>query len=307
MKKIQNMTFQIVKRSDGLMFCGKNINGKSLLNDEPVNPGEILASLSNFYGDLTSSENTVRDLFIIKTKINNSYFANISEQLNKFYGQIVADIILVDLWNYFESNEKNIYSAIPIIGELRSECFFAFIFVGKILMNNLLDLKEKEFLADLSDLAHEDRCSEIRYDIQPRYVENKLYIDEIFYTKKCHEVILLTCISAIQSGINIKLCFNCHKAFIPLTRSDEIYCNNFFKGNKTCKQIGYEAKINNDEFLKAYRTAYKTKNAFKNRNLKNNPHAEEQFNNWVKQAKEELGKAQAGDIALDEFRHWLKS
>lgn len=123
--------------------------------------------------------------------------------------------------------------------------------------------------------------------------------------------ILDLCIASLQcifnEGYIIRKCKNCGKYFIPTTRSDEIYCDNVFKGNRTCKQIGYEQKINNDEFMKAYRTAYKTKNAFKNRNKLNNTHAEENFEKWVIQAKEKLKYAQNGNILIDDFKEWLKS
>ena len=40
------------------------------------------------------------------------------------------------------------------------------------------------------------------------------------------------------------------KVFIPISRSDEIYCDRIFKNNKTCKQLGYTEKAR-DEYQKA--------------------------------------------------------
>lgn len=108
---------------------------------------------------------------------------------------------------------------------------------------------------------------------------------------------------AIQSKVLVKECANCNKLFIPASRSDEIYCDRIFQGNRTCKQVGYE---NKNEFIKAYRTAYKTRNAIKNRNIKNNPHAEKDFKEWVYSAKVKLEEAQRGEISFEEFKKWLK-
>ena len=110
----------------------------------------------------------------------------------------------------------------------------------------------------------------------------------------------------LKNKIAVNKCQNCGKFFVPSSRSDEIYCDNIFKDGKTCKQIGYERKVNKDEYKKAYRTAYKTKNAAKNRKLKKSPTAEDDFKEWVSEAKKKLEKAKAGEITLEEFKRWLK-
>ncbi len=110
----------------------------------------------------------------------------------------------------------------------------------------------------------------------------------------------------IKTKIQINKCANCGKYFVPYSKSSEIYCSNPYKGNRTCKQIGYENKIKSDEFMKVYRTAYKTKNATKNRNIANNTHAGEYFNEWVTKAKQKLEEAKAGKISLEKFKEWLK-
>ena len=54
----------------------------------------------------------------------------------------------------------------------------------------------------------------------------------------------------IENNIMLKKCENCGKYFYPASRSDEKYCNNVLKNGKTCRQLGYEIKVNNDELLK---------------------------------------------------------
>lgn len=114
-------------------------------------------------------------------------------------------------------------------------------------------------------------------------------------------------------------CENCGKPFIPSVRSDEIYCNRIFKNDRTCKQVGYENKINSDEVMKSYRNAYKSKNAFKNRIIRKkamiqalrdasseNIKSEIEFKEWVCEAKNKMKQCQNGVITLEEFKEWLK-
>lgn len=101
--------------------------------------------------------------------------------------------------------------------------------------------------------------------------------------------------------IKINICENCGKYFVPYIKSNEKYCNNLFRGNKTCKQVGYE----NSDLIKVYRTAYKTRNAFKNRNIKNKPRVAEDFREWADEAKKMLEEAKNDKITFKEFKEWL--
>ncbi len=111
----------------------------------------------------------------------------------------------------------------------------------------------------------------------------------------------------VEHNIIFKKCENCGKYFCPSSRSDEKYCNNVFKNGKTCRQLGYEIKISNDELLKTYRSAYKTANGWKNRNKNNVKDVDALFDNWHKSAKEKLRQAQNGDISIDDYKQWFKN
>lgn len=58
----------------------------------------------------------------------------------------------------------------------------------------------------------------------------------------------------------IKQCKNCGKYFIPKNLRDIKYCDNIFKDNKTCKQIGkeisYKNSLKEDKLLDMYRKRY---------------------------------------------------
>lgn len=109
----------------------------------------------------------------------------------------------------------------------------------------------------------------------------------------------------IQYNIPVNVCQNCGKLFIPKHKVSEIYCDNVYKNNKTCGQVGYENKLNRDEILKAYRTAYKTQNAKKHRNHHISD-IEKRFKKWHMEAKNKLADTQEGKMTLDDFNKWLK-
>jgi len=58
----------------------------------------------------------------------------------------------------------------------------------------------------------------------------------------------------------IKKCKNCGKYFIPKSLKETKYCNNKYKDNKTCKQIGkeitYKNSLKKDKLLDMYRKRY---------------------------------------------------
>lgn len=133
-------------------------------------------------------------------------------------------------------------------------------------------------------------------------ITDGIYVNDGYDFVNLHEFLQFAVIKVFTSKTLIKECANCGKLFRPSSRSDEIYCDRVVnQGTRTCKQVGYE---NKNESIKAYRTAYKTKNAMKNRY--NNICAENAFKNWVYAAKIKLEKSQNGIITLEEFKKWLK-
>ena len=110
----------------------------------------------------------------------------------------------------------------------------------------------------------------------------------------------------IANGMHIRRCKNCGHYFVPLNRSDEQYCYRVQPNGKMCRELDYESKINADELLTIYRTAYKTHNARKRRNLNNHTNAEQEFREWVTFAKRLLERAKAGELSVDEFQDLIK-
>lgn len=83
------------------------------------------------------------------------------------------------------------------------------------------------------------------------------------------------------------------------------YVITFIKIGKTCKELSYEIKLQNDEITKTYRNAYKTQNAKKQRN-KHIPDIENKFKNWVSNAQKQKQLCTDKVISLEDFKQWLK-
>lgn len=105
----------------------------------------------------------------------------------------------------------------------------------------------------------------------------------------------------------LKRCKNCGKYF--LTDNSRIYyCNNFFKGFQTCKDIGNQIaqriKQENDKVYGKYRKIYAKKAML----VKRNPDIEvykSDYENWKKEAKEFMDAIRNEQKTYEEFDKWL--
>lgn len=111
----------------------------------------------------------------------------------------------------------------------------------------------------------------------------------------------------VKNDYPISVCQNCGKFFVPYKRNDAKYCSHIFKDNKTCRELAFEIKVENDDVLRLYRKIYKTKNAWKNRNKKNSPNAEKAFDEWHKSAKQKVDDFNARKISKEECMTWLEN
>lgn len=128
---------------------------------------------------------------------------------------------------------------------------------------------------------------------------------EVYSFKSYHDFVLFVIYRAASSNIHFNQCKNCDRYFVPTAKSNEIYCTRIYRNNKTCRDIGYENSIQSDAISKAYRNAYKTQNAKKQRN-KDIPNIDEQFSEWVSSAREMYKLCKDNKIKLDKFSKWLK-
>jgi len=146
----------------------------------------------------------------------------------------------------------------------------------------------------------------IKYDVKPGYKNGELLFCDMYIVDSSRAILKLELISAYRDKTNIKQCENCGKYFIPAIRSDEIYCDNIFKNKRTCKQLGYENKLQADGILREYRKIYKTQNARKRRNS-HIQNIDKRFKQWADYAKVQRDKCQSEEITVDEMKALISS
>lgn len=110
----------------------------------------------------------------------------------------------------------------------------------------------------------------------------------------------------ISANTKIRRCKNCGKYFVPLNRSDELYCCRVQENGKMCRELNYGAKIDTDDLLSIYRVAYKTHNARKQRNKNNHANAEQEFRAWVDYARGLLDQAKNGELSIEQYAELIK-
>lgn len=131
----------------------------------------------------------------------------------------------------------------------------------------------------------------------------------------CEDLVKCSLLEMSKHNIAVKKCANCGKYFIPLNRSDTIYCDNLAPQDKTktCKKYGaekqYQENLKNNEAMGLYRKIYMSKQMLAKRNpdikdyadsfeifktqskqwkvgIKDNTKTEEEYVEWLKAVKE---------------------
>lgn len=169
------------------------------------------------------------------------------------------------------------------------------------IQNNIHALTEELVINKHSYDQNEELECNIIYNIN--FFQGKLV--EFYEIESIEPFCLFVISKLLYSGILIKKCDNCQDFFVPVDPR-EVYCDKVHPNGRTCKQMGYENKINSDEIMKEYRRVYKTKNAYKNRN-KNIPYIENNFKQWKYAAKNNMELCKSGEITLEEFKEWLNT
>jgi ribosomal protein L31 len=133
---------------------------------------------------------------------------------------------------------------------------------------------------------------------------NKGDVFLFFETKDVENVVLFDLYKSAELHIKPKRCKNCGKAFLPATRSDEIYCRNEYKNGRTCSQIAFEIKSKENPFYTEYRKAYKTMKARAAR-ASDNKRFKEKISQWAKKAAaKQIEFERLGDI--DGYKAWIE-
>lgn len=111
--------------------------------------------------------------------------------------------------------------------------------------------------------------------------------------------------------IVVKKCNNCGKFFIPVAKTNEIFCDNVFGNtNKTCKQVGsaiaYNNKLKKDDAQRKYRSTYSNWCML----IKRYPDIESyklNFEVWKKEANKFKSDIRNKTSTNEEFLEWLET
>lgn len=134
---------------------------------------------------------------------------------------------------------------------------------------------------------------------------------EAFEISNVVDVVLLSLFHLIQERTAIRRCANCKKLFVPLVRSDAIYCDRPSPqdSKKTCKEYGskvlwYENVVN-DDVAKLARNIYCAKQMLAKRNP-DKPEYAEMFEYFKAEKKKWEQEVKVGEKTRDEFMEWLR-
>lgn len=134
---------------------------------------------------------------------------------------------------------------------------------------------------------------------------------EVFEVSNAVDAVLLSLFHLIQERVAVKKCANCGKFFVPLARSDAIYCDRLAPqdNTKTCKEYGskvlwYEHVIN-DDVAKLARNVYSAKQMLAKRNS-DKPEYMEMFEYFKQEKKKWEEQVKAGTKTREEYANWLK-
>lgn len=270
----------------------------------PVTPLDVLL----FFANLSEKEDVkqrISDLCV------DCFSGDMCDQddLSKFE-TCASNIIPCDYVKFFEIIIKSIAGGSSpvdtrlIIGEIERICD-----LSKIQADLLSDpagfteggrQKKDALVSLLSATNYHNIAFDMQYHPILGYCGEKFTFVNAFLLTDVLSTINLASLIALKEDKIIRKCKNCGEYFSPKARSDELYCSKININGKTCKEVGYDNKVKDDDVLRTYRKIYKTQNARKQRN-QHKKNIEEKFGTWKNFAKEQLKACQNGEITLKEF------
>ena len=140
--------------------------------------------------------------------------------------------------------------------------------------------------------------------------KSKNAITSVYTCDSIEDACIASIYHFLQLGLTIKVCANCGKYFVPLRRSDAIYCDRIspFRRFKTCKEDGsqrtFEEKVKLNDAEKLRRSIYQAKQM----RVRRNPDIlsyKENFENWKTDAARWKKDIKKGRRTSEEFIQWL--
>ncbi len=135
-------------------------------------------------------------------------------------------------------------------------------------------------------------------------------IEETYSIASIDSYCLFAISNLARRDMLIKKCINCGKFFVPTSRTDEQYCDNIFKNDRTCKQIGWERKSKENPVYREFRKAYNRNRKFiisKEAILPSEIYKllQKEFNLWKYESNNKMELVKESKISLGDFKDWI--
>jgi len=253
------------------------------------------------------------------------YLDNLYEILSKvFIDEFCASLFLVDIAVYLDEVDGCL--TIDYIKDNLLHQTGAFFMLAETYAETaVVSMKPDErypdgnarYLAGFINDENAQFISNVHYSNVSGWDGDKTAFLDSFTFLSSEDALLFEFMELVRNDIILKKCENCCRYFIPKTRSDEKYCDSLFRDDRTCKQLAFDIKVENDEALRVYRSIYKTQNARLHRNSKTKSSEGKtslniRFNEWKSNAKQLLEQCRNGSISVEEMKSiietdsWLK-
>jgi hypothetical protein len=140
--------------------------------------------------------------------------------------------------------------------------------------------------------------------------KSKNAITSVYTCDSIEDICIATLYHLAMLKSPIKICANCGKYFVPLRRSDAVYCDRTspFNSAKTCKEDGsqrtFEGKLKMDDVEKLRRSIYQTLQMRVRRNPEDEDH-KDYFEKWKKDVTQWKKDIKKGKKTTEEFVRWL--
>lgn len=126
---------------------------------------------------------------------------------------------------------------------------------------------------------------------------------QIKYSSKSAGAIAYYHILRLQElGQRPNICKVCGRAFIPVSKSNEMYCRRKNSDGRTCADIAFENRTREDPFYSLYRTAYKTMSA---RAARMEGGGKDRLTRWRTEAKKKYDEYKEADD-LEGLSRWIE-
>ncbi len=279
---------------------------------------DIDSMINNFFIELQNRLNYILAVLIINKfldYLHNSFMPNFSTRLIKVFEQKINNISSIinseEIMKNFDFQYiKDIDMNIGVVADnnTRFKTIVKIIMdnqkIDRFIARNLLNNSYNENINILA-LTNSNSITNIKYEILPNVKTNrKMPIMEAYIIDDLETFLYFEMLQIQKYDIKIKCCELCEKYFIPEKDSKQIYCDNIFENNKTCRELAFTKNKEDDTVYNLYRKTYKTQHKRKSTSYMKK--TEERWEMYSEDLKLEYNKCKNNEITLEEFQEWIQ-